>query len=292
MGQIFLACAYDIENNTCSIEYADKFHANCYSYSAAVFSIHYLLRQKPWRVMWGGEVEASNLVNYNTEDLLGLSTYMDFEDDGLDCEEEGYDEKTISLMEFINSNSKRWKKIDVTDDSYKHFNWEKNKSVPYTGYLLNHTKNLAVDLSDYFNRSQYEAPDGLPVCIDAVPVLTETGGGTEMAFLAGVAVESTEWQKRSWCGDLLQISEELPSGFKLMECCFSDHQSKARYCYTCFGFDSDGFLLADNNGRRYKCASLNIFFGNRVDTYFIKVDVDVSTRKIKFTPVPEIPKTD
>ena len=52
MGQIFHACAYDIETKTCCVYDADKFHANCYSNCGTVFSMHYLLRQKPYRIMW------------------------------------------------------------------------------------------------------------------------------------------------------------------------------------------------------------------------------------------------
>jgi len=55
MGQYFKACAYDIETKTCSVIEADKFHANCYSFSGAVRCIHYLLRQAPYRIMWIGE---------------------------------------------------------------------------------------------------------------------------------------------------------------------------------------------------------------------------------------------
>jgi hypothetical protein len=51
MGQIFHSCVYDVESMTCSVEEADKFHANCYSYSGSVAVAHYLLRQKPYRVM-------------------------------------------------------------------------------------------------------------------------------------------------------------------------------------------------------------------------------------------------
>ena len=30
------------------------FHANCYSSCGTVLSMHYLLRQKAYRIMWGG----------------------------------------------------------------------------------------------------------------------------------------------------------------------------------------------------------------------------------------------
>ena len=55
MGQIFYACAYDLETRTRCIHYADKFFSNCYAYSGAVYSMHYLLRQSPYRIMWGGD---------------------------------------------------------------------------------------------------------------------------------------------------------------------------------------------------------------------------------------------
>jgi len=77
MGQIYIATAYDITEMNCCTIYADKFHANCYTYSGAVASIHYLLRQKPYNVMWGGQhvVIDDNLAHIACECvLLGLST--------------------------------------------------------------------------------------------------------------------------------------------------------------------------------------------------------------------------
>ena len=41
MGQIFHACVYDIENRACNVIYADKFHANCHTFSGAVAATHY-----------------------------------------------------------------------------------------------------------------------------------------------------------------------------------------------------------------------------------------------------------
>jgi len=79
MGQIFYAVAYDIENKECSVANADKFHANCYIYSWDVVGIHYLLRQKPYRVMWGGDYVLDNneIANITTEEqFIGVSTYL------------------------------------------------------------------------------------------------------------------------------------------------------------------------------------------------------------------------
>ena len=83
MGQIFHACAYDIDTKTCCVYDADKFHANCYSSCGTVLSMHYLLRQKAYRIMWGGEYVFlwDHLKKFSrTEDLLGMSTYSDMID--------------------------------------------------------------------------------------------------------------------------------------------------------------------------------------------------------------------
>ena len=55
MGQIYSACIYDIEDRTACVMDADKFHANCYSFCGTVAVAHYLLRNKPHNVMWGGD---------------------------------------------------------------------------------------------------------------------------------------------------------------------------------------------------------------------------------------------
>jgi hypothetical protein len=70
MGQLFDACAYDVENKKCCVFHADKFHANCYSYSGAVFSMHYLLRQAPYRIMWSGSDLIEDISEVNNEEHL------------------------------------------------------------------------------------------------------------------------------------------------------------------------------------------------------------------------------
>ena len=111
MGQIFHACAYDIETKTCCVMDADKFHANCFAHSGAVRSIHYLLRQKPYRVMWGGDYVVGGLTDFSrTEDLLGISTYCNcnyeyFKKDDI--------ERHLDKTKFIGDNSKLWTKINV-----------------------------------------------------------------------------------------------------------------------------------------------------------------------------------
>jgi hypothetical protein len=66
MGQIFHACAYDIDKKKCCVYDADKFHANCYSFSAEVHAMHYLLRKKAYRIMWGGNYAWMNLDRFFT----------------------------------------------------------------------------------------------------------------------------------------------------------------------------------------------------------------------------------
>jgi len=83
MGQIFRACVYDTENRICSVVDADKFHANCHSHSGAIAVAHYLLKQKAYHVMWGGDYVIIDdfLAQELSEDmLLGISTYDDRED--------------------------------------------------------------------------------------------------------------------------------------------------------------------------------------------------------------------
>jgi hypothetical protein len=211
MGQIFYSCAYDIENMTCCVYDADKFHANCFSFSGSVFSIHYLLRQKPYRVMWGGYdmIGAEQLPRASTtEDLLGLSTYLKFKESDIndpeyiDCSDK---------VKFIYDNSKRWKELDVWDDAEKYFDWEITHCVKYENFLVNHTQKLAIDMADYFKKSRVFTQKGDEYAIDLIPVLTETGGGAIMAFLDGIAEETTEQLAGGWCGDLLQIVEPQPS---------------------------------------------------------------------------------
>ena len=75
MGQIFNAVAYDLDSMTCFVDDADKFHANCYNFSPTVRCIHYLLRQKPYRVMWGGDyfIPKNKDLNFSEEFLFGIS---------------------------------------------------------------------------------------------------------------------------------------------------------------------------------------------------------------------------
>jgi hypothetical protein len=225
MGQIFHACAYDTETKICCVIDADKFHANCYASSGTVHSMHYLLRQKPYRIMWGGHyvVDEDIIEGYSRiEDLLGLSTYLDYDDFERSNDDDEGDLKSKSYydkVKFIEDNSKLWNRIDVWDEAGEYFDWENTHSVAYSGYLLNHTQKLAIDLADYYKQSKsLFGRDKIITTIDAVPVLTETGGGTQMALFDGVSTDSTEELAGTWCGDLLQIANEQPDDYKRINC--------------------------------------------------------------------------
>ncbi|MCL2322371.1 MAG: hypothetical protein FWC47_09730 [Oscillospiraceae bacterium] len=283
MGQIFWACAYDIENKKCFVKDADKFHANCFSCSGTVVSIHYLLRQKPYHIMWGGGyIVIHDYLKHvsRTEVLLGISTYEDYEDferNNEDLKEKSYYDK----VKFIDENNKLWEKLHVLDEALIYFDWENTRSVKYSGYLINHTKKLAVDLTDYYEQSRFLSDNGIDMCIDAVPVLTETGGGTEMALFDGVCTDSTEELSRSWCGDLLQIVPDLPTDFEVINCCFAEIWCKAEYCYKKFGVNEKGLLLKNESGELYKAAPLGIL-GDRGLPSHIKVEL--TKDKIRYIP--------
>ena len=260
MGQIFHSCVYDIETRTCCVYDADKFHANCYAHSGSVFSVHFLLRQKPYRVMWGGYYVDTDKIKEisDIEYLLGISTYNDFDKSEIE-NNEPLDDSCYKKIKFINENRKLWKKIDIWDEAKKFFDWENTHSVNYSGYLINHTKNLAVDLADYYKHSKFLTQRGELTAIDLIPVLTETGGGAQMAFIDGVSIDSTEELAGKWCGDLLKIVDEIPSHFQLINCRFSDLWEKAYYCYYTFGTDKEDFVLQDKSGKRLCFVGLTVF---------------------------------
>ena len=258
MGQIFRACAYDIKAKTCCVYDADKFHSNCYSFSGAVYSMHYLLRQKPYRIMWGGSyvVINDNLANYSRdEDLYGISTYRDygiFELNIENLEAKEYHDK----VKLIDNYHKQWNFIDVWDLAKEYFDWNNTKSVKYEGYLVNHTKKQAIDMADYYRQSAGMTKVGSTFAIDLLPVLTETGEGTEMALLEGSSTDNTEELAGTWCGDEMQIVEELPEIYTVINCCFAHMWERARFCYEKFGANDEGYLLKDDKKNLYKATWL------------------------------------
>jgi len=287
MGQIFHACAFDTQTKTCCVMDADKFHANCYSYCGTVFSIHYLLRQKPYHVMWGGHhvVLDDNVTKFTREeDVLGLSTYLNYEDFEMnieDLKEKDY----YDVIKKIGEHHKQWKRMDVWDEAKKYFEWEKTRSVKYEGYLVNHSKKLAVNLSDYFNRSKYLSGDDWEVAIDVLPILTETGEGAPMALFDGMSAETTEELAGAWCADLLQIVDELPESYQIIPCCFVDLWKRVKYCYPQFGVNDEGYLFHDADGNLFEGVATNIF-GKRGETiYNVKVELKPEENKIRYLAV-------
>jgi len=205
--------------------------------------------------MWGGKyVIESRAFNYflqRQSDIYGLSTYLSAERLGNYLDEPS--ERELEGIQFIRENEGSWNRINAQQEAICFFDWERTRSVIYSDYLVNHTQRLAVDLADYFSRSKMLSINGIVHVIDAVPFLTETGGGTPMA-LVGVSIDSTEKLATSWCGDLLEIVDAIPAGYSLIDCCLADVKGRARHCYKHFGVNEDGYLLGDENGALFEAA--------------------------------------
>ena len=290
MGQIFYASAYDTELRTCCTIDADKFHANCYSFSGPVHLMHHLLRQKPYHIMWGGvdvlDEDYDHIANLTRpEDLLGISTFISD-----DCFE-GYESRPPRKnyhdnVKFICENGKLWKRMAKPDEIKKYcYDREYTYSVKYSGYLVNHTKKLAVDLAAYRERSKFlDEKDAIAV-IDPVPVLTETGGGSQMAFLRGVSIETTEELAGEWCGDLLQIVDDVPADYEVINCCFAESDLTAKFFYRTVGVDSEGFVLKNKSGERIKVVGLHPLFWERTVPCYINVQKSENGKTLKVKPV-------
>jgi hypothetical protein len=264
---------------------ADKFHANCFSFSGTVAAAHYMLRQKAYRVMWGGGyvVLDDAIARFSRKEaLLGLSVYMDYEH--IERNNKNLQEKDwYDKAKFIGDNNKLWKRMNVWDEALKYFDWEKTNSVKYNGYLVNHTQKLAVSLSDYYSKSMIQNKRREFMAIDLVPVLTETGGGTSMALFDGISADSTEELSATWCGDLLQIVDVPPEDYALINCCFADVWGRARFCYNLYGVDEDNYLLKNSNGNRFETAVLNFRDMRELPSY---ITVEVTEGGINYTQVP------
>jgi hypothetical protein len=234
--------------------------------------------------MWGGHevTDPDELSRFSrTEDLLGFSTYLEFDESELTDPDSEYNE-CMDKVRFIYDNSKNWNKLNVWEEAKEYFKWEITHCVKYENFLVNHTQKLAIDMADYFNQSRSFTPKRENYAIDMIPVLTETGGGTIMAFLKGIAEETTEQLAGGWCGDLLQIVNRVPDGYSLINCCFAEVRSKVQYCYVTFGTNKDGFLLKNDNGDLFKAAMLNIFEKRGP---LSRIKVERTTGSVKFIPV-------
>jgi hypothetical protein len=156
---------------------------------------------------------------------------------------------------------------------------------------------MAVNLGDYFARSMFRMKKGELAVVDSIPGLTETGGGTQMAFYEGISADSTERLSCTWCGDLLQIVDQPPDGYELIDCCFAEIWQRAKFCHFMFGTDASNYILGDWHGKRYECAVLD-FRGTRGQTRYVRVELTKDKVKyitefasnLKDAPVAEVGK--
>jgi len=98
--------------------------------------------------MWGEDCYELSRFS-RTEDLPGLSTYLEFNESDLTDPESEYN-GCLDKARFIYDNSNRWKKLDVREDAKKYFEWEITRCVKYENFLVNHTQKLAIDTADFF----------------------------------------------------------------------------------------------------------------------------------------------
>jgi hypothetical protein len=212
--------------------------------------------------MWGGDyVDIDDfLAEELSEDmLLGISTYMGREDIENNSESNQQDDENYRKnVEFVIKNTAPWQRINVWDEAEEFFDYEHTHSVRYEGFLVNRTKKLAVDLGDYYKKSLSMTKNGDLYVIDPIPGLTETGGGLSMALFEGMTPATTENLDGEWCGDLLQIVNDLPDGYERIDCCFANIWGRTQFCYKEYGVDKEGFLL-EQQGKRFLCCRLNPF---------------------------------
>jgi hypothetical protein len=231
--------------------------------------------------MWGGIDVLDEIKRFSrTEDLLGLSTYINGRD--LTDKSKDEDRPLDSNEKFISKNSKQWTNIDVWNETVKYFEVEVTHSVKYSGYLLNHTQKLAIDLDDYHRQSKYLSEEGNDVAIDAIPVLTETGDGAQMALYGGASADTTEKLVGAWCGDLLQIVDKLTEGYRLINCCFAERWSRAVYCYENFGASDDEYVLKDSDGTRFEVVKFGLIDFERGSPRYVKVEIQEEQNQIKY----------
>jgi len=72
--------------------------------------------------------------------------------------------------------------------------------------------------------------------------------------LDGVTVDSTEKLAGTWCGDLLQIIEELPKDYNLIDCCLADMFRMSKTCYHKFGVNENGVFSGQTSRNAHVAA--------------------------------------
>ena len=73
-----------------------------------------------------------------------------------------------------------------------------------------------------------------------------------MALFDGTSVETTYSLGGIWCGDLLEIKDEMPGDYTLVNCCFVGIWERAMFLYNEFDVDSENFILSEDKGKRYE----------------------------------------
>lgn len=281
MGQEFYASAYDMEKRTCYEYYCDKFHSDCYSFSGSVVLMHYLLRKAPYRIIYGGDkiLNKDIFSRFSTEDeLIALSSYLNLKDCYLyERYPELIDDENFKRNEkFISDNYEKWNRMNmekILEEAEKYFNIHYTHSVNYSGYLINHTKKIAIDLHDYYEKSVSSNEKNQKFVIDPIPVLTETGGGIEMALFDGLSPETTDELTSTWLGDLLQIVDILPNDYKLINCCFVDATYRAHYCYHKYGVNKKKLLYKNDKKELFEVVFFN-YWRKRNKPSKIKVTIN------------------
>jgi hypothetical protein len=134
------------------------------------------------------------------------------------------------------------------------------------GYIVNHTKKVAIDLADYYKGSEI----GKEAVIDPLPILTGTGCGAQMVFFDGASANTTYELFNAWCWDILQITSALPAGYDIIPCYFAPmYVDILGDAYKRNGCDENGYLLNDK-----KKAYSVIMFTVRGDAYRCSVSVE------------------
>jgi hypothetical protein len=236
--------------------------------------------------MWGGDYMVDNnyLIQELSEDfLLGMSTYTDREYIENNSDSSWQDVGNYrNNTEFIIKNIVSWKMMNVWGKALDFFDYENTESVMYEGFLVNHTKKRAIDLAAYYKKSLSLTTKGDFYAIDPIPALTETGGGLGMALFDGMASATTEKLNMEWCGDLLQIVNDKPDGYKRINCCFADIENRTRFCYKEYGVDKEGFLL-EKKGKRFVCCKMDLSDERGHDSF---VKVKILNDAVDFSTIP------
>ena len=109
-----------------------------------------------------------------------------------------------------------------------------------------------------------------------------------MLFFYGNTVETTNELAGSWCGDLLEItddlSKQLHGNFRAMYCCFAEAENRANYCLRKFGLDENNFIKANQEGDLFEAVRESVIRCIPTEWYNLKVEHEEGEAKL--IPVP------